>query len=111
MQQTHPNGIVPSAENYRIGVRHGLTAQALQYVWDRLSRTEYRDAMALADEAALVYKILPTSVRSYVYRVAAKGHLETENGQTTVRVTRAGKTFEAKRKRVLYRIAQTPVGR
>ncbi len=101
----HPNGIVPSIRRYRTGVRGGLTARGLQRVWDALSRTEHRDAMALADSAALALGIKPASVRSYVYALAAEGHLVSQVAHKDVRVTRGGKTFTSKRKVTWYRIA------
>ncbi len=105
-----PNGIVPSTTKRRVGSRGGLTAQALQWVWDRLSRTEYRDAMALADRAAVQFRIKPASVRSYVYELVSEGHLEPspQHQYRDVRVTRAGKTFNSARKVRWHRIAPAP---
>lgn len=101
----HPNGIVPSTRKRRVGVRGGVTAQALQWVWDRLSRTEFRDAMALADEAAREFNIKSVSVRSYVYELVAEGHLLRKDVHRPVQVLRHGKRFESRRKFANHRIS------
>lgn len=111
------NGVAPSLSRYRMGAKNGLVAQAWQYVWDRLDTSEYRDAVALAEEAATVFKILPDSVRAHMYAMAREGILETEVRDVSTEVTRImrpkdrdsyQRTFTASRKRTFCRIAPSP---
>lgn len=102
--QTHPNGLAPSTSRYRMGSRGGRTAEGLQRVWDRLSPDEFRDAMGIADSISLDMGLSPASIRSYLYALAAEGHLERRPVVFTVQVERKGMTFPARRRGNHFRI-------
>ena len=104
--QTHPNGLAPSTSRYRMGSRGGRTAEGLQRVWDQLSTDDFRDAMGISDQIAAEMGLASTSIRSYLYALAAEGHLERKPVTHTVTVTRKGKTFDAQRHGNHYRIAR-----
>ena len=106
--KTSPNGTAPSGTRYRMGAKGGVVARAWQYVWDRLSTTEHRDAILLADEAAEKFGIKAASVRAHMYAMVREGVLETALREVTTTVTRYGKSFPAKRMRTFYRIRHTP---
>lgn len=102
----HPNGIAPTVAHGNKGNKGGAVAQAWQYVWDRLSTTEYVDAVGLAIEAGKIFTIQPESVRAHMYAMVREGVLEAQNTYVQTSVTRNGKTFPARRKRAFYRIAE-----
>lgn len=117
--KTKPNGIAPSHSRYRMGAKNGVVAQAWQYVWDRLSTEEFRDAVELADEAARIFHIVPESVRAHMYACAreAEGILESEVRPVPTQVTRKftpkdgpaySSTFTGTRKHTFYRIRKDP---
>jgi DNA-binding PadR family transcriptional regulator len=99
-----PNGEAPTAGAYKLGGKGGKVAQAWQFIWDRLDRTEYRDGTQLAEQAAVEFRILPQSIISHLHRMAKEGHLETEVRPVNTRVFRGGREFDSKRKRTHYRI-------
>lgn len=101
---TMPNGVAPAGDRYKIGAKGGKVAQAWQYVWDRLDAVEYKDAVALADEAAKAAGVMRVSVMSHLHRMAQEGVLDTRTlyGDTTV--TKGGKTYAARRKRMHVRL-------
>jgi hypothetical protein len=110
---TLPNGHVPDPGQFKMGTRGGKSHAALQMVWDRLSTTEYRDAIGFADEAAAAVGVKPDAVRSYVYDLARAGKLErlADSHRFEVAVTRTYKgasepqTFAAHRWRATFRIS------
>lgn len=104
-----PNGPAPAGDAFRMGARHGKTAQAWQLVWDRLSETEYLDGIELAQTAAEAVGIKDISVMAHMRLAAREGYLETENRIVTVPVCKFGQRYEAGRKRTFYRIG--PKGR
>lgn len=76
MNVTRTNGEAPPGTTYRMGGKGGKGAAAWQYVWDRLSREEFRDGKTLWEEAAKQYGLQPISVRATMFRMAAEGILE-----------------------------------
>lgn len=104
----HPNGIAPIPEGYRNnGAKGGKVAQAWQHVWDRLSRTEYRDGVQLAEEAARALDIQAASVRAVIHRAAQAGLLAAEKGHTGLTRHRGTSTHPVKQARTFYRIEAT----
>lgn len=59
-----------------MGGKGGKGAAAWQYVWDRLSREEFRDGKELWEAAAEEYGLKPISVRATMFRMAQEGILE-----------------------------------
>lgn len=71
--QEQVNGPAPGGEAYRLGAKGGVMALAWQYVWDRLSRTEWRDGVALSLAAGEAFDVKPASVLSHLHRMAREG--------------------------------------
>ena len=103
--QTRPNGQAPAGDKYKIGAKGGKVGQAWQRVWDGLAADEYRDGVALAEEAAAQVGIQAVSVISHLHRMAQEGYLDTEVRPVTTIVRKFGKEYAAKRRRTHYRIA------
>ena len=101
-----PNGKAPAGDKYKIGAKGGKVGQAWQYVWDRLSREDYADGVALAVEAAEKVGIQPVSVISHLHRMAHEGYLDTDVRPVDTKVQKFGKEYVAKRNRTHYRIAE-----
>lgn len=119
-----PNGDAPGRKGYRLGQKGGTTAAAWQYVWDRLSSSEFQDGHVLAELAAQAYEIQPDSVRAQMYVAAREGHLEIESRLVPMTATRHRpiscpvedqekglctltdhvREFETRRRRTFYRI-------
>jgi len=106
MTTTHPNGIAPvDRGTYRLGGKGGRMAQAWQYVWDRLDRDRWYGSMELSRDAAQAFGLKPVSVSEMLGKMRAAGVIEQTMIVAPTRYTRKGKTFDAARARVHYRIA------
>lgn len=101
---SRPNGKAPTRAEFELGAKGGLTAMAWQYVWDRLSSTEWTNAGEIAEEAGKKFHILPQSIRTQMYAAVRDGHLESELRQMDKKAFRNGKEFTTKRKVTFYRI-------
>jgi hypothetical protein len=105
---THPNGIAPTASgNYRLGAKGGRMAQAWQYIWDRLSRTDWKGSMELAQDAAEQFNLKPITVSEMLCRMRASGVIEQTRKPVETHYVRKGKPYTSYRPRVHYRIAKT----
>lgn len=88
-----------------MGAKGGRTANAWQWVWDRLSREEWQDGHDLAEQAAGVWKLKPVSVEGVLHRMAKEGYLERMPKSVPVVVTgKGGKQINGHRNRTHYRI-------
>lgn len=106
---THPNGKAPSCRDYKLGGKGGATALAWQHVWDRLSRTEFRDGHVLAEEASRAMvdaRVLPDSIRAQMYAAVRDGYLETEQQLVETTAFRDNQLFPVRRRRSFYRIKE-----
>lgn len=101
---TQGNGIAPSVGRYKVGAKGGRVALAFQEVWDSLSRTEFRDAVLLAEKIAPKHRIKPISLMTHMAMIAKEGFLETEVRKIATDVERGGRTFTASRRHTHYRI-------
>ena len=104
-----PHGPAPEGDSFRMGARHGKTAEAWQLVWDRLNATEFQDGIELARDAAAEVGIKDISVMAHMRLAVREGYLETENRMVTVEVCKFGHRYPAARRRTFYRIG--PKGR
>lgn len=110
--ETMPNGVAPTRAligrgdaSFQLGAKGGRTAQAWQYVWDRLDREQWRYGLDLAEEAAKKFDLKLTSVTELLSRMRSSGVLEQKMLPIPTTYVRYGKKFVAQRKRVHYRIA------
>jgi len=101
-----PNGVAPSTSRYRVGAKGGKVALAWQHVWDRLNSTDFKEGVALAQEAARTQDLKTDSVLAHLSRMAQEGILDREVRSVAVEVERKGETFTSHRKRTFYRIAR-----
>lgn len=101
---TQPNGPAPEGDRFHIGARGGRTGQAWQHVWDHLDRTEYRDGIELAREAAAAFGLKEISVSAHLRLAVREGWLQTENRWVDVTYVKAGKEITGRRLRTFYRI-------
>lgn len=108
---THPNGTAPNtslganrAGTFRMGAKGGRTAEAWQYVWDRLDRTEFQRGDLLATEVAEKFDLKYSSVMELLSRMRRIGFLEQVMKPVETHYGR-GKGFTANRMRLHYRIA------
>jgi hypothetical protein len=100
-----PNGDAPlDAGTYKLGAKGGRMAQAWQYVWDHLSRTEWTDGMKISHKAADAHDLKPVSISEMLCRMRAAGVIEQEMIPAPTDYNRKGVHFTANRKRVHYRI-------
>ena len=109
----HPNGQAPvtvagpvTGRTFQLGAKGGRTAQAWEWIWDQLSRTEWSYGSGLAEEAAQRFDVKPISITVLLGRMHTAGFLErtTKPIETTYR-RGAGPGYIAKRNRAHYRIA------
>ena len=109
---TRPNGDAPTTSpganrggTFRLGAKGGKGADAWQYVWDRLDRTDWKRGDLLAQEAAQEFGLKLTSVVELLSRMRAQGNLDQKMIPIETTYLRYGKPYTANRPRVHYRIA------
>lgn len=72
-----PNGIAPvSSGAYKLGAKGGRMASAWQYIWDRMSTTEWRSSSELAQDAAQAFGLKPVTLSEMLCRMRASGVIE-----------------------------------
>ena len=101
-----PNGVAPvESGNYKLGAKGGRMAGAWQFIWDRLSHTEWKGSLELSRDAAAMFDLKPVSVSEMLCRMRSSGVLEQAMIEKPTEYVRYGKPFTASRRRVHYRIA------
>lgn len=116
MTETRPNGTAPMRSlgankggSFRLGAKGGRSADAWQYIWDRLDRTEWRYGMDLATEAAERFNLKLVSVVEMLSRMRASGVIEQTKLPIPTTYHRGGKDIVMQRPRVHYRIAKQEI--
>lgn len=106
----HPNGPAPTRSpgqnksgTFTLGGKGGKGALAWQHIWDQLSRTEWRNGAALAEDAAARFGLKKVSVVELLSRMRASGVIEQKMIPVETHYGR-GKGYVARRPRVHYRI-------